>query len=219
MAKIYISSTYGDLKEYREAAYRALRRLGHDAVAMEDYVATGQHPPLDKCLADVANCDWYVGIFAGRYGYVPDDNNPERRSITELEYRQAEKLGKPCFIFLLHEDVAWLPKYMDALTGEGEKGRKIKELRQELGKTKLVSFFKTPDELASLVIASVSRWEIEDMKSGTLTGNHSPSAQEIWQEKLAHFQREEAITADPQVKFQLKKLIQECQQKIEELGG
>lgn len=32
---IYISSTYEDLKDQREAVYKALRRLNHDARAME----------------------------------------------------------------------------------------------------------------------------------------------------------------------------------------
>ena len=94
MARIYISSTYGDLKDYREKAYRVLRRLGHDVVAMEDYVATDQRP-LAKCLADVAACDVYVGVFAHRYGYVPEEDNPDHRSITELEYRHAAALGIP----------------------------------------------------------------------------------------------------------------------------
>ena len=38
MAKIYLSSTYSDLKEHREAVYRALRKMRHDVIAMEDYV-------------------------------------------------------------------------------------------------------------------------------------------------------------------------------------
>jgi hypothetical protein len=38
--------------------------------------------------ADVAGVDLYVGLFAFRYGHVPDTDNPDRRSITELEYRQ-----------------------------------------------------------------------------------------------------------------------------------
>lgn len=194
MAKVYISSTDEDLKEYRKAVYRALRRLGHDAVAMEDYVATGQHPPLAKCLADVADCDWYVGIFAWRYGYVPDEGNPERRSITELEYRQAKELGKPCFVFLLSEDVAWLPRYMDALTGEGEGGRKIGELRQQFKNTKELSFFQNPDELASLVSASVSRWEREQSKSNTLAGERSRKVLEFTD--LSFRQRFEELIAD-----------------------
>jgi Domain of unknown function (DUF4062) len=53
--------------------------LGHDAIAMEDYVATDRRP-LQKCLADVAACDGYIGIFAWRYGFVPEADNSERRS-------------------------------------------------------------------------------------------------------------------------------------------
>ena len=69
-ARIYISSTFSDLQAHREKVYRVLRQLGHDVIAMEDYVAADQRP-LAKCLADVAACDLYVGIFAHRYGYVP----------------------------------------------------------------------------------------------------------------------------------------------------
>ena len=91
MARIYVSSTFGDLKDHREHIYRNLRQLGHDVVAMEDYVATDQRP-LERCLADVATSDLYVGIFAHRYGYMPTQGNPEGRSITELEYRHAHPL-------------------------------------------------------------------------------------------------------------------------------
>jgi hypothetical protein len=153
--KVYISSTYSDLIDYRQAVYKALRKLRYDAIAMEDYVATGQHPPLDKCLADVAECDYYVGIFAWRYGYIPTENNPDQKSITELEYRQAEALNKPRFIFLLHADAPWLPKNID----KGENCDRIEQLRTELGTQKLVSFFKTPEELASLVSAAIGNWK------------------------------------------------------------
>ena len=109
MAVIYISSTYEDLKDHREAVYRALRRLGHDVHAMEDYVATDARP-LDKCLGDVAAADVYLGIFAWRYGFVPNKDNPQGQSITEREYRHAVERGKPCLIFLLHEDADWKPQ-------------------------------------------------------------------------------------------------------------
>lgn len=72
MAQIYISSTFQDLAECREEVYRSLRQLQHDVVGMEDYVAEGSHP-LAKCLQDVQACDVYVGLFAFRYGYVPDE--------------------------------------------------------------------------------------------------------------------------------------------------
>src|SRR3974390_692345 len=102
MAQIYLSSTFDDLKDYREAVYRTLRQLHHDVIAMEDYVATDQRP-LDKCLQDVANSDLYVGIFAFRYGYIPDHGNPSQKSITELEYRKAGEVGLPRLVFLLKD--------------------------------------------------------------------------------------------------------------------
>jgi hypothetical protein len=42
-------------------------------------------------LADIAVSDFYVGIFAKRYCYVPPARkNPDGRSITELEYHYIE---------------------------------------------------------------------------------------------------------------------------------
>jgi tetratricopeptide (TPR) repeat protein len=154
--RIYISSTYGDLKEHRDKVDRALRQLDHYPVAMEHYVAADQRP-LAKCLEDVAACDIYVGIFAHRYGYIPDHDNPDGRSITELEYRHAQANGKPCLIFLLDEGAPWLPRWMDAHTGDGDQGRRIRALREELGRDHVVSFFKTPDELAQQASAAVTK--------------------------------------------------------------
>ena len=56
MTRVYVSSTYSDLKDHREVVYRTLRQMGHDVIAMENYVATDQRP-VDKCLADVTACD------------------------------------------------------------------------------------------------------------------------------------------------------------------
>ena len=105
MATIYLSSTYEDLKNYRGVVFEALRKSGYHVIAMEDYVATDQRP-VEKCLMDVEKADIYVGLFAFRYGYVPPPahNNPDRLSITELEFRHAEKLKKPCLTFIAKED-------------------------------------------------------------------------------------------------------------------
>ena len=96
MSRVYVSSTFEDPKEHRECVYRQLRRVGHDVIAMEDYVAQDRRP-FTKCRDDISDCDVYVGLFAWRYGYVPDDHNPRQLSITELEYRHAvdSKKGMP----------------------------------------------------------------------------------------------------------------------------
>src|SRR4051794_4745143 len=98
MARIYISSTYEDLKTYRKAVSDALQRMGHHVIAMETYVASDQRP-VDKCLKDVSESDVYIGIFAHRYGFVPPEANPGRKSITEMELRKALEEQKPCLCF------------------------------------------------------------------------------------------------------------------------
>lgn len=167
MAKIYVSSTYSDLKEYREKVYHKLRELQHDVIAMEDYVASDQRP-LDRCLKDVARSDLYIGVFAWRYGYIPPQNNPEHKSITELEYRKAVETGKPRLIFLLEEQTAWPPHDVDQTTGEGDQGKHIRELRTELKQQLLISLFHSPDQLAGLVAAAVTLWEKEQTKREVL---------------------------------------------------
>lgn len=146
MARVYLSSTFRDLQRHRQAAYRALRRLGHDVIAMEDYVATDERPK-DKCLADVASADVYVGILAWRYGFIPQN---EDVSITELEMRQAEALGKPRLIFLLEERARWPRDRWDAdIT-------RIRALRDRVKNDHTVSYFGSAAQLAELVATAVT---------------------------------------------------------------
>jgi hypothetical protein len=158
--KIYISSTFNDLEHYREKVYRHLRSLGHDVIAMEDYVATDTRP-LQKCLQDVRDSNVYVGIFAWRYGYVPLKDNPEKKSITELELNEAERLGKPRLIFLLKSTGAWPANMMDATTGDNKRGARISALREALKQGRLLAEWETADELAAKVGAALYRWQLE----------------------------------------------------------
>jgi hypothetical protein len=54
---------------------------------------------------------------------------------------------------------------------------------------------------------------------GTQNNYSSRTPQELWQEKLQYLQVQQAITADPSIKFQLEHQIQECQEKIAELSS
>lgn len=50
--KIYVSSTFLDLADHRRAVDVALRRMGHDVVGMEQYVAEASKP-VERCQQDV----------------------------------------------------------------------------------------------------------------------------------------------------------------------
>ena len=161
MTTIYLSSTYQDLKEYRAAVFDALRQSGYKVIAMEEYVARDDRP-LKVCLDDVERADIYVGLIAFHYGYIPplDHGNPDGHSITELELCRAEASPNTrCLVFLLDEKAPWPSKFNDAWTGEGDKGERIRRLRNDLSREKLGRFFSGTYELASKVQAAVIQSE------------------------------------------------------------
>jgi Domain of unknown function (DUF4062) len=154
--KIYVSSTYQDLLEHRAAVDRTLRRMGHDVIGMEQYVAEG-NKPFYRCQEDVRIADLYVIIVGWRYGYIPVDQPvPGGLSITELEYREAVAAGKAILAFLLDPDAPWPLNRVDAMGALTDAGVNITRFRSLLGTNYLAGMFRTPDDLASQVAAAVS---------------------------------------------------------------
>ncbi len=161
--KVYISSTSKDLGEHRSALKATLERAGFDVECMENYPAFDERP-RDKCLADVAECDYYVLILAWRYGFQPEDDNPRRLSITHLEYEKAVRLKKPCLAFLLDPEHAWPPGRIDpnALSPRSKIGR----FRQTVETAHGRRFFTTPDSLAAAVLEPLREEEQKHLSDG-----------------------------------------------------
>src|SRR5215469_16488228 len=86
MARVYVSSTITDLKAERQAVMDWLVAAQHQVV--HSY-RPNSDTVRDSCLADVDSCDLYVVIVGYRYGFQPPQDNPERLSITHLEFRRA----------------------------------------------------------------------------------------------------------------------------------
>ena len=174
MKRVYISSTYKDLIEYRSEAHSALRKMGYHVICMEDYVAKDERTD-ERCTQDAASCEFYVGVFAWRYGYIPPEDNPSARSITDLEYRAARESDNTTVLtFLLAENVAWHRDMMDSVTGENESGKRIDELRNELLK-RSPAFFRSPSDLAVQVVTAISQAEatMRVSKVGLFNSNES----------------------------------------------
>lgn len=155
---VYVSSTYEDLKPHRSAVKKALERSQFEVECMEKYPAFDQRP-LDKCLADVARADVYILIVAHRYGYRPDTGNPDRKSITHLEYDEARRDGaKPCFVFIVDPDHAWSPKWMDSSNERHEDARDLRSFVKHLQSEHGRSAFQGPLSLASSVQSALHTW-------------------------------------------------------------
>jgi len=174
--RIFVSSTFEDLKEHRTAAIRILRQLGHEVLAMEDLVAASTLP-LQKVLDMVDRSEAYVGIFAWRYGYVPGrDPAPGsaptalaplvegaqygQTSITHYEYLRALQRKLPVMAFLLDEQCPWPPQLVDGFDvtrpNAPANASSMRTLRQQLQQERVVSWFTTPADLEARVSAAVT---------------------------------------------------------------
>ncbi|HEX5079334.1 MAG TPA: DUF4062 domain-containing protein [Geminicoccaceae bacterium] len=169
--RIFVSSTFEDLREHRAAAIRVLRQLGHEVVAMEDFVAGGA-VPLKRVLDDVKRCDTYVGIFAWRYGFLPKVGKgapalplppgaePNSTSITHCEYLQAKASNLEILAFLLDESCAWPPHLIDGFATSDPAAPRdnsaIRALRGAFQLERVVSYFTSPADLEARVSAAVT---------------------------------------------------------------
>ena len=167
--RIFVSSSFEDLKDHRASAIRVLRQLGHEVIAMEDMTA-GSLAPLAKVLEMVDRSEAYVGIFAWRYGYAPQAGaappavagaTPGQTSITEYEYLRAIERGLPVMAFLLDERWPWPPEFVDgfdqARTGAQPNTNEIRKLRLALQQERVVSWFTTPSDLEARVTAGEAK--------------------------------------------------------------
>ncbi len=174
--KVFISSTYKDLIDYRAATIRAVEGTNYQASKMEVF---GVRPdePLDACLKEVEESDLFIGIYAHRYGYVPAGS---AISITEMEYVHAKRLGKPIYIFIIDEEnQPWLLKFM-----EGEPGKsKLKDFKKRVQKDHVCDYFTTPDDLRAKVANALSRFVVtirrQDEQKKALVAGTVP-ASPIW---------------------------------------
>ncbi|MBK8024568.1 MAG: DUF4062 domain-containing protein [Chloroflexi bacterium] len=90
---VMVSSTFKDFETHRKGVFEGIMRLGMHPLMME-FMNASDADALTESLRMVDEAEIYLGILGFRYGYVPNDpRNPDRLSITELEYRRAGERG------------------------------------------------------------------------------------------------------------------------------
>ncbi len=176
---VYVSSTFIDLEGHRAALKTALEKARYDVECIEEYTAFDQRP-LDRCLADVAAMDVYVLLIAHRYGFRPPENNPQRRSITHLEYEQASRHNKPRLVFTVDRKQLWLPDWIDG----GDDAADLAAYRAEVETTHGVNRFTTPDQLASSVLQALQALRPPSMEAASpLATTYTPAQLQSWVER------------------------------------
>src|SRR5260370_19135202 len=100
------SSPCRHLEHHRAAVMRAIEGQGLHAVAMEHDAALPDGTVIGSSLRKVRDDADYIGIIRDSYGNIPDsaESNPGNLSLTELEFREARRLGRPILIFIMGAD-------------------------------------------------------------------------------------------------------------------
>ncbi len=96
--KVFVSSTYEDLKEERHEVLKALLNLDCIPIGMEIFPAAND-TAWKFITRQIDDCDYYILIVAGRYGSEDLDDI----SYTEKEYQYAQEQNIPTLVFIYDE--------------------------------------------------------------------------------------------------------------------
>jgi len=149
-----VSSTFTDLKEHRAALIKAIDGQGMKPVAMENDAAKPAGDLIDSSLGMVGEATGYIGVISHKYGQIPEDGrNPEGLSLTEMEFREAQRLGLPALIFVMGEDH---PVSKRDVETDGEKRRKLESFRALAKKGRIYAEFDSFEDFRAKAIQSVA---------------------------------------------------------------
>jgi hypothetical protein len=146
--QVFVSSTYADLKEERQKVIQAVIEMNCIPAGMELFPAADEEQ-LQFIKRVIDDCDYYLLIIGGRYG----STTAEGISYTEKEYDYAVSLGLKV-IALIHENPGEIP------FNKSEKDPVLRErleaFRKKVSTGRLVKFWKSVDQLPSLVVTSLA---------------------------------------------------------------
>ncbi|MDB6027457.1 MAG: hypothetical protein JWM68_3680 [Verrucomicrobiales bacterium] len=97
--QVFVSSTYSDLIDERQAAVEAILTAGHIPAGMELFTA-GDESQMEVIKQWIDESDVYLLILGGRYGNIEVKSG---KSYTHLEYEYALSKNKPLFACVIKE--------------------------------------------------------------------------------------------------------------------
>lgn len=150
--QVFISSTYIDLKEERQAAVQAILDAGHIPAGMELFKAGKTQ--LETIHKWINESDVYMLILGGRYGSVEEESG---LSYTELEYRYALSKNMPVFAIVLDDNfLLKKSKYKDKYPiYEKDNINKYNNFKNFV-KINIVKFAENNDQICTIIHAQLN---------------------------------------------------------------
>ncbi|MBQ9167133.1 MAG: DUF4062 domain-containing protein [Oscillospiraceae bacterium] len=150
---VFISSTYEDLKNERQALMGVALENNFIPVGMEQFHAapTSQWNVITKMIDE---CDFYLLVIGGRYGSIDKETGI---SYTEKEYNYAKSKGLPV-LALIKKSSAITASEQDTGDDKFEKMKKLEEFRKRVeGDNNTVDYFTSIDSLKYVASPTFSK--------------------------------------------------------------
>lgn len=152
---VFISSTYEDLKPYRNEAFRVVSSLGFEPHGMEDFGSRSDHP-LTTCLKEVSICRVFIGILGMKYGSIDPETG---KSYTRLEYEKAIECKQIVLFYFMDEKETLLPPiFVDT----DKDALRLRSFKEDIKSKHTISFFHSPENLGVLIKRDLQR-EVKDV--------------------------------------------------------
>jgi hypothetical protein len=165
--QVFISSTFIDLKDERQAVLRAILELDHMPAGMELFPAADDS--AWQLIQDVIDgSDYYVLIIGGRYGSLDEAG----LGYTEKEYDYAVSTKKPV-IPLLHENPDNLPR--DRTETDEAAWAKLKAFRAKVESKHTCVYWRNVDDLKARVIIGLTAAVKRQPAVGWIRADEVPS--------------------------------------------
>ncbi|CAI3144590.1 DUF4062 domain-containing protein [Acinetobacter baumannii] len=161
--QVFISSTYTDLLNERQAAVEAILKAGHIPAGMELFTSTNksQWTIIQRWIDE---SDIYMLILGGRYGSIDPESG---KSYTHLEYEYAHSINKPLFAVVINDDALRKKTYDER---ETVNPKSLDDFRQQV-LSYLSSFFSDSKDIKLAVHESLGTLIQDNELIGWVRGN------------------------------------------------
>src|SRR6476646_6126177 len=198
--QVFVSSTFSDLREERQAAVEAILAAGHIPAGMELFAA-GDESQMEVIKQWIDESDVYLLILGGRYGSIDTKSG---KSYTQLEYEYALNKGKPLFACVIKDAAldARIKKYgKEAIDDYRKEWNQFRELVQ----SKIVEFWEDSKDIKIAIANKLGQLSRRDDLVGWVRA-HKEADLPALSNEIARLSKENAelrtqLSAKPEAKI------------------
>ncbi len=185
--RVFVSSTFTDLKDERQAAVEAILSSGHIPAGMELFSA-GDESQMAVIERWIDESDIYLLILGGRYGSIESKTG---KSYTHLEYEYATSKNKPLFAVVVNDEALENKvRSVGSSVKEDENPKELKNFREQVTKN-LVKFWDDKKDIKIAIHETLAEFVYRKELIGWIRGNNAINTVVV-AEEIARLTKENA---------------------------